>query len=394
MPDRAFRFGTLVLGQILFMDVYWEQFKTPFLCFAGFSGVGKTTLLERLIKRFAEEDIRVGYYKHDSHRFEVDREGKDTARATQAGAGIITINDPRHFAIVADNAFKKRSITHALEQCDCILIEGYKQSPFDKIVFLDQEGKLPIPSEIPGIKAVVHQGITGEGLPDVPRFHRDEIESIYQFVRDHFISRESELYGAVFVGGESKRMGKPKFLLTYDGISGTEKAVKLLSNFCNKVFLSSRADLDMGSLKKINNVERINDEHIQLGPVGGLATLMGQFPDKAWMITACDMPFLKEDDFETILQNRDPLRYGTCYVQKGNFGYEPMCAIYEPKFIVPLFEAMSRRELSLSRIIEALPFKKLKIDEADRAKFMNINTTEDYEKRNKRIILYQKKEPS
>jgi len=25
---------------------------------------------------------------------------------------------------------------------------------------------------------------------------------------------------------------------------------------------------------------------------------------------------------------------------------------------------------------------------------MNINTTEDYEKRNKRIILYQKKEPS
>ena len=93
-------------------------------------------------------------------------------------------------------------------------------------------------------------------------------------------------------------MGKPKFSLTYDGISGTEKAVKLLSKFCNKVFLSSRADLDMGSLTKINNVERINDEHINMGPVGGLATLMGQFPNKAWMITACDMPFLKEDDFE------------------------------------------------------------------------------------------------
>jgi molybdopterin-guanine dinucleotide biosynthesis protein A len=71
-----------------------------------------------------------------------------------------------------------------------------------------------------------------------------------------------------------------------------------------------------------------------------------------------------------------------------------MCAIYEPKFIVPLFEAMSRRELSLSRIIEALPFKKLKINEADRSKFMNINTTEDYEKRHKRIVLYQKREPS
>ena len=49
------------------MDVYWEQFKTPFLCFAGFSGVGKTTLLERLVKRFTEEDIRVGYYKPVSY---------------------------------------------------------------------------------------------------------------------------------------------------------------------------------------------------------------------------------------------------------------------------------------------------------------------------------------
>ena len=380
------------------MDVYWEQFKTPFLCFAGFSGAGKTTLLERLIKRFAEEDLRVGYYKHDAHRFSIDREGKDTARASQAGAGIITINDPKHFAIVADNAFKKRSITHALEQCDCILIEGYKQSPFDKIVFLDKKGQLPIPSETPGIKAIIHQGLIVSGLPDVPRFHRDEIEPIYQFVRNHFKRCASELFGAVFVGGDSKRMGKPKFSLTYDGVSGTEKGVKLLSKFCNKVFLSSRADLDMGSLGHIANVERVNDDHTGLGPVGGLATLMGQFPDKAWMITACDMPFLKEEDFEAILQNRDPLKYGTCYVQKGSFGYEPMCAIYEPKFIVPLFEAMSRRELSLSRIIagsasfEALPFKKLKIDESDRSKFMNINTTEDYEKRNLRLVVYQKRE--
>ncbi|SVB08171.1 uncharacterized protein METZ01_LOCUS161025, partial [marine metagenome] len=38
------------------MDGYWEQFKAPFLCFAGFSGVGKTTLVERLAARFQEEN--------------------------------------------------------------------------------------------------------------------------------------------------------------------------------------------------------------------------------------------------------------------------------------------------------------------------------------------------
>ena len=74
-------------------------------------------------------------------------------------------------------------------------------------------------------------------------------------------------------------MGKPKFSLTYDGISGTEKAVKLLSKFCNKVFLSSRADLDMGSLTKINNVERINDEHIQHGTCRRTGDFDGTIPE-------------------------------------------------------------------------------------------------------------------
>lgn len=391
------------------MDVYWEQFKTPFLCVAGYSGVGKTTLLEDLIKRFSAENFSVGYYKHDSHRFVMDKEGKDTHRAREAGAGIITINDPNHFAMVGDNNFKKWTITHALEQCDCILIEGYKQSPFNKIVFLDAKGDMPIPLETPGIKGVIHQGVVNDRRIQermIPLFHRDDLGKIYEFVRTHFISCASPLYGAVFVGGQSKRMGKPKFSLAYNnGVPETERMIKLLNPFCEKIFLSSRSDLDMGPLANLPDVERVNDEHIGLGPVGGLATLMSRHPDKAWMITACDMPFIQEKNFETILKERDPLRYGTCYIQEEvrenssnpnqetlpgvskpalreggrRWGIEPMCAIYEPKFILPLYESMSRNELSLSRTIRDLPFKQVQIPDQDRTDFMNTNTPEEYE---------------
>ncbi|MCH8312914.1 MAG: molybdopterin-guanine dinucleotide biosynthesis protein B [Nitrospinae bacterium] len=398
------------------MDVYWEQFKTPFLCVAGYSGVGKTTLLEDLIKRFSAENFSVGYYKHDAHRFVIDKEGKDTHRARSAGAGIIAVNDPNHFAMVGDNNFKKWTITHALEQCDCILIEGYKQSPFNKIVFLDAKGDMPIPLETPGIKAVVHQGVVNDSRIQemmIPLFHRNDRGKIYEFVRTHFISCASPLYGAVFVGGQSKRMGKPKFSLSYNnGVPETERMIKLLNPFCEKIFISSRSDQDMGTLANLPDVERINDDHIGLGPVGGLATLMSRHPDKAWMITACDMPFLREKDFEHILKERDPLRYGTCYIQEkvrrkstdpnqktlygvsnlplagasvlrggasGTLGFEPMCAIYEPKFILPLYETMSRQELSLTRTIRDLPFKLVKIPEKDRTNFMNTNTPEEYE---------------
>ncbi|PIQ95795.1 MAG: molybdopterin-guanine dinucleotide biosynthesis protein B [Nitrospinae bacterium CG11_big_fil_rev_8_21_14_0_20_56_8] len=364
------------------MEHYWEEFKTPFLCFAGYSGVGKTTLLERLIRRFRDEHIRVGYYKHDAHRFTMDKEGKDTFRASHAGAGIVTINDPRHFAVIADNGFKERTVIHALEQCDCILIEGYKQSPYDKVVFLDAEGKLPIPLDTPGIKVVVHQGaVPGGPLKEtgVPLFHRDEVDGIYRFVREHFKSRARPLYGAVFVGGQSTRMGRPKFSLVYNGQAEAERMLEIMRPFCEKMYFSSRANLDMSALSPIPGVERIDDEHIGLGPVGGLATLMGRFPDRAWLIAACDMPLLDEQSFQTIVRERDPLRYGTCYVQKANLGYEPMCAVYEPKFVLPLYEAMAKRELSLSRIISQLPFKEVKITEERRARFTNTNTPEEYE---------------
>ena len=363
------------------MDRYWERFKTPFICFAGYSGVGKTTLLEHLVQRFKQDRIRVGYYKHDAHRFQMDKEGKDTWRVQKAGAGIATINDPEHFAVIADNPFKKRTITHALEQCDCILIEGYKKSPFDKIVFLDANGRLPISKDDPHIRAVVHQGVVDDELAQtlsVPLFHRDELDPLYAFVKQHFFDRASPLYGAVFVGGQSRRMGRPKFSLDYDGQSEPQRVTALMAQVTERVFLSARPDQDLQALENLD-IERINDEHYGLGPVGGLATLMGRHPEAAWLIAACDMPFLDADSLKAITETRDPLRYGTCFTKKGGLGVETMCAIYEPKFIVPLFEAMSRRELSLSRIINELPFKLVKAGEDMRARFLNVNTPEEYE---------------
>ena len=58
----------------------------PILSFVAPSGTGKTTLLENVIKDLAARGLRVAVLKHDAHRLELDKQGKDTWRFRQAGA--------------------------------------------------------------------------------------------------------------------------------------------------------------------------------------------------------------------------------------------------------------------------------------------------------------------
>ena len=58
----------------------------PVIAFAAYSGTGKTTLIEKVVKVLKSKDLRVAVLKHDGHTFEIDREGKDSWRFSHAGA--------------------------------------------------------------------------------------------------------------------------------------------------------------------------------------------------------------------------------------------------------------------------------------------------------------------
>ncbi len=121
--------------------------------FVGPSGSGKTTLIESLIPRFVEKGLRVGAIKHDAHHFEVDKEGKDTYRFTQAGAKSVVISSRQRMALM--KRWQKEPpiediVSLYFQDCDVVLTEGYKQSTLPKILVFRKEGPSPANMEIQG----------------------------------------------------------------------------------------------------------------------------------------------------------------------------------------------------------------------------------------------------
>jgi molybdopterin-guanine dinucleotide biosynthesis protein B len=52
----------------------------PLFGIAGWSNSGKTTLIEKLVRHFADRGLRVATIKHTHHKFDIDAPGSDTAR--------------------------------------------------------------------------------------------------------------------------------------------------------------------------------------------------------------------------------------------------------------------------------------------------------------------------
>ncbi len=106
--------------------------------FAGYSGAGKTTLVERLIPALKARGLRVSVVKHAHHRFDIDHPGKDTFRHRQAGAFEVVVASDRRLALMREFEQPAQLTVHHLlaelyEGVDWVLVEGFRDSNLHKL---------------------------------------------------------------------------------------------------------------------------------------------------------------------------------------------------------------------------------------------------------------------
>ena len=136
------------------------------------------------------------------------------------------------------------------------------------------------------------------------------------------------LFGLVLTGGHSKRMQRDKATLEYAGLSQLARAVALLEPLVERCFVSTRPDQQSDAQRTAYPC--IVDQLPGIGPIGGIHAALHAHPHAAWLVLACDLPFLDAATLQQLIAAREPQRVATAFRSSFDGKPEPLCAIYEP----------------------------------------------------------------
>jgi molybdopterin-guanine dinucleotide biosynthesis protein A len=182
------------------------------------------------------------------------------------------------------------------------------------------------------------------------------------------------IYALVLAGGRSTRMQRDKAALTYHGRTQLEWAVSLLQPHAQRVFVSVRPDQTSDPVRA--RFDQIVDTRENLGPVAGIMAAQAKHPQVAWLVLACDLPFLDNATLTHLIAARQPQRVATAYRSSHDGLPEPLCAIYEPASREPLLAHVANgkdcpRKFLINSDVQL-------IDEPNPHALDNVNTADEY----------------
>lgn len=104
----------------------------------GFSGAGKTALVEGLVKAMRAQGLRVSVIKHAHHSFDIDIPGKDSYRHREAGAFEVLVASNRRMALQREFEVEVELSVHQMlgelyPGVDWVFVEGFKHSDLLKL---------------------------------------------------------------------------------------------------------------------------------------------------------------------------------------------------------------------------------------------------------------------
>jgi molybdopterin-guanine dinucleotide biosynthesis protein A len=188
------------------------------------------------------------------------------------------------------------------------------------------------------------------------------------------MSADAPLFGLVLAGGASTRMQRDKAAIDYHGQSQLHWTFHLLSHVCAATFVSVRPDQREEPTRA--GLPQIVDRQPGIGPIAGISAALHAHPKAAWLVVACDLPFLNEQTLRYLVEHRDPRKIATAFKSNHDGLPEPLCTIWEPASREPVLAYVAAgKQCPRKFLINA---DSLLLDLPDTRALDNVNTSDEY----------------
>ena len=189
------------------------------------------------------------------------------------------------------------------------------------------------------------------------------------FAADEYIC---DLSVAILCGGQSRRMGRDKARLAWNGQEMLDHIAGTLSAL-GEIFLSA----DSGTHFEEKPWPVVVDQYPGCGPLGGVCSAMEACKTPLLFVVSCDMPFVTGQTGR-LLQSRMEPGVDAAVPRDGSGRIHPLCAVYRRDAAPILRRQLQSGNLRMRDALECL--RTLYVQDLPGRVLCNVNTPEEYRK--------------
>jgi len=179
----------------------------------------------------------------------------------------------------------------------------------------------------------------------------------------------------ILAGGQSRRMGTDKAFLSYRNQPLIHCPIRICQSFTKDVrIIGDPARYSCFGLPVIPDIGR------SLGPLSGIHAALRHSPTDLSSVIACDMPLMRPEFFELMLQK---FPGPDAVVMRFDDGaLEPLCGIYSSSCLATAERSLANGDLKISDLLAGVAVDyineaELEANGLSRRIFTNVNTPDD-----------------
>ena len=188
---------------------------------------------------------------------------------------------------------------------------------------------------------------------------------------------KNKFTGVILAGGKNSRFsGKNKALVRIGGKRILDRIYEVFTVLFDKIILVTNDPVQYMEW----DFDIVTDIFPTRCSLTGIHTGLFYITTPYAFFAACDIPFLKKELIELLLNGVEPNI--DIVIPETSKGVEPLCSVYSKRCFKPIEEQLEKKSLKIQRVFQKVRVKKIPEDilrtiDPDLVSLYNINTPDD-----------------